>query len=274
MATVKNKINMATVPTGIKSLKSEVWTKFSVTRNGVTYKTHMLLSNYGRLASSAYGEWKLLSTKNLTSGFPSYNFRIYKEKDKETAATENKMLDRINSFYQKVYKLRKSALKVKKKSEIAEYNKEIKKTTEKINDLKKEKSAFLKEKIQDRVVSIHMLYHKEVAKNFLEKPKNKAKKFVIHLDHNKENNYYKNLRWADQAEVTKHNQKNPTVIEARENRVATKKHYRLNPKNVGAIKTLLKQGVPLAKIAKKYKVSDMQIHRIKTGECWPEVKAS
>ncbi|MBI9034212.1 MAG: HNH endonuclease [Bacteroidales bacterium] len=40
-------------------------------------------------------------------------------------------------------------------------------------------------------------------------------KFVIHLDYNKINNDFRNLRWVSQKELTTHNQLNPNVIRAR-----------------------------------------------------------
>jgi len=118
-----------------------------------------------------------------------------------------------------------------------------------------------------------VLLHRLVAKHFLPKPTAKQK-FIIHLDHDKENNKYTNLRWATQPEVTEHNKKNPLVKaalkERRENHnVAWSK---LNEAKVRKIKELLKQQKTLKAIAAKYGVSDMQVHRIKTGENWGHVK--
>ena len=47
---------------------------------------------------------------------------------------------------------------------------------------------------------------------------------------------------------------------------------KLTVEKVSRIKKLLRTGESLKDIAKKYKVSDMQIHRIKTGENWKHVK--
>lgn len=117
------------------------------------------------------------------------------------------------------------------------------------------------------------LIHRMVAEFFLPKPGAK-KKFIIHLDHNKENNKYSNLRWATQEEVTKHNKRNPVVIAALKERAL--KHNiawsKLSEAKVLVIKKMLAKGKTLREIADKYKVSDMQIHRIKTGENWSHVK--
>ena len=47
---------------------------------------------------------------------------------------------------------------------------------------------------------------------------------------------------------------------------------KLTVEKVKQIKLLLSNGKSLKAIAAKYKVSDMQIHRIKTGENWKQVK--
>lgn len=119
-----------------------------------------------------------------------------------------------------------------------------------------------------------VLLHRLVAKYFLPRPTSKQK-FIIHLDYDKENNHYKNLRWATQEEVTKHAKNNPAVIKAKKlMRENTNAGYntKLSEEKVKKIKTALKKGKTLKELAIKYKVSDMQIHRIKTGENWGHVK--
>jgi HNH endonuclease/NUMOD4 motif len=115
-----------------------------------------------------------------------------------------------------------------------------------------------------------VLIHRLAAKYFLPKPTGKQK-FIIHLDYNKENNHYKNLKWATQEEVTKHAKKNPAVIKAKKDRlknIGNGYNTKLNEVKVKQIRSSLKQGKTLKQLAVKYKVSDMQIYRIKTGENW------
>ncbi len=119
-----------------------------------------------------------------------------------------------------------------------------------------------------------VLLHRLVAKYFLPRPTGKQK-FIIHLDFDKENNHYKNLRWATQEEVTKHAKKNPAVIKAKKDRlknIGDGYNTKLNEVKVKQIRASLKQGKTLKELAIKYKVSDMQIYRIKTGENWGHVK--
>lgn len=117
-----------------------------------------------------------------------------------------------------------------------------------------------------------ILLHRLVAKYFLQKPSSENK-FVIHLNHNKEDNRFKNLRWATQQQVTEHNKKNPLVIAAKDKARLhpQRKHSKLTPAQIRSIRKLLNQKKTLKEIAQKYGVSDMQIHRIKTGENWSGV---
>ncbi len=120
-----------------------------------------------------------------------------------------------------------------------------------------------------------ILLHLLVTKYFLPKPTGKQK-FVLHKDFDKENNRYSNLKWATQEELTKHNKKNPAVIAAKEKMrlVISKGGYntKLTETKVRQIKIYLGKGKTLKELAVKYKVSDMQIHRIKTGENWGHLK--
>jgi len=107
--------------------------------------------------------------------------------------------------------------------------------------------------------------HRAVAILFLENKENK--KFVIHLDHDLENNAVTNLKWVDRSELVKHQQKNP--------KRQTKKAYKLNEGRVRIIKRLLSDPnnkTRIKMIAKQFGVTPMQIWRIKTGENWGHVK--
>ena len=119
------------------------------------------------------------------------------------------------------------------------------------------------------------LIHKMVCEAFLPKPP-KNKKFIIHLDFNKENNKVSNLQWATQEEITKHNSKNPAVIAAREAaRLRIQRtNSKLTEKNVIRIKKMLSQKKTLRYIAGQFGVTDMQIYRIKTGQNWADVEAT
>jgi hypothetical protein len=58
--------------------------------------------------------------------------------------------------------------------------------------------------------SLNRYVHKLVAEFFLKKDSDE-KKFVIHLDHDKLNNHWENLKWVTRDEMTIHNRDNPAV---------------------------------------------------------------
>lgn len=117
----------------------------------------------------------------------------------------------------------------------------------------------------------HNLYiHRLVGKYFC-KQKSTKHRFVLHKDHKKENNKASNLFWATQDEQIAHAKKDPNVLK----HISPEKGLKLSADKVREIKmALFKSKTPptLKKLAKKFRVSDMQIHRIKTGENWSHVR--
>lgn len=106
--------------------------------------------------------------------------------------------------------------------------------------------------------------HKLVAENFVSKTAPKQK-FVIHLDHNKDNNKFNNLSWATNSDVGSNQAKNPAFIE----RVSKKPSYsKLTVAKVKSIRAMLDKGQSAKLIADKFDVSRVQIYRIKKGEVW------
>tara|TARA_R100000935_G_scaffold55682_2_gene85965 strand:+ start:59988 stop:60533 length:546 start_codon:yes stop_codon:yes gene_type:complete len=110
--------------------------------------------------------------------------------------------------------------------------------------------------------------HKLVAQHFLEKNDGV---FVIHLNYDKKDNHLENLKWATKREKELHQFSHPDWEEIVKRR--SKKIGKLNEGKVKIIKRQLKNNRTRIKmIAKRFGVSDMQIHRIKTGENWGSVK--
>lgn len=108
------------------------------------------------------------------------------------------------------------------------------------------------------------LTHRLVAKYFLRQP-DRTYKFVIHLNNKKEDNHYKNLKWANFEQSRKH-----MTLARREQGAG---NYKLTAAKVMRIKKMLAEGkTQLKSIAERYGVTDMQIYRIKTGENWSHVK--
>ncbi|MFN9711025.1 MAG: NUMOD4 domain-containing protein [Bacteroidota bacterium] len=119
--------------------------------------------------------------------------------------------------------------------------------------------------------------HREIAKIFLKKPGNRHK-FVIHLNHEKRDNRAANLKWATLEEMAAHQQKSPLKIEYKkiqQQKSTTQKGLKLTPTQVRTIKKIIedpKRKITYSQLAKKYKVSEMTIYRIRSGENWKLVR--
>jgi len=112
--------------------------------------------------------------------------------------------------------------------------------------------------------------HRIVAESFISQP-SEAHEYVIHLDHDKKNNKYTNLRWSTQEEVNQHAKNSPLYNQAREKQ---REHYKLNEAKVKMIKRMLKRKkVKMKIIAKQFGISHTQLNRIKNGENWADVDA-
>jgi hypothetical protein len=123
----------------------------------------------------------------------------------------------------------------------------------------------------------HLFFGRLVAENFLPPPQ-PDQVHVLHLDHNKANDYYLNLRWATKAEMVAHSKTSPLVIEARkkliEHNIRSDGH-KLTANTVKFIKKRLadpNRTIRLKMLAKQFGISEMQLYRIKRGENWGHIK--
>ncbi len=117
-------------------------------------------------------------------------------------------------------------------------------------------------------------FHREVAKLFCAKKSPKAK-FVIHLNHKKTDNTYKNLKWATPDEVSTHQQKSPLKIAYKKRQASKTVGLKLTATQVKTIKDSInnpKRKLTYKQMAAKYGVSEMTLYRIKSGENWSKVK--
>ena len=118
------------------------------------------------------------------------------------------------------------------------------------------------------VIHRNMFFHRLVATHFLQ-DKSDDKIFVLHLDHCKSNNQINNLKWATKEEWKEHTRKNPRVIKAKENNAENPIGRKLTSTQVMLIKKKLldpERKTRLKIIARKYGVTEMTLHRIRTGE--------
>jgi hypothetical protein len=116
--------------------------------------------------------------------------------------------------------------------------------------------------------------HREVARLFCKRSSSKQQ-VVVHANHKKGDNSYKNLKWTTQAEASAHQQKSPKKIAYKKIQANRTEGQKLNAVQVKAIKQIIqnpKRKITYQKLAEKYKVSQMTLFRIKSGECWGKVK--
>ncbi len=132
-------------------------------------------------------------------------------------------------------------------------------------------NGYLSLKIKPGGRDLQMMVHRLVAGAFLKK-KSRGQDYVIHLNFDKRDNEAKNLSWASKESMEKHQRKNPKVIKSRLARKTT--GHKLNIAKVKDIKRrILNPGrMTMKAIAKRYRISEMQLYRIKRGENWSHVK--
>ncbi len=116
--------------------------------------------------------------------------------------------------------------------------------------------------------SFNKYLHKAVAEAFVEKPSDKHI-YVIHLDFEKLNNHYENLKHVTRSEMVEHNRNNPNVISKK---IPVSRQYKLTETKVKLIKKLVKEDkIGLKMIAKQFGITYTQLNRIRTGENWRHV---
>lgn len=131
--------------------------------------------------------------------------------------------------------------------------------------------------IDGKVVNKHLFYSKLIAEFFV--PKSVPEQiYVLHLDRKRDNDDFRNLKWATREEMLEFGRQSPFVIQAKKNLLEhnlKSNGAKLTITKVMLIKKLLAkpdQKTRLKMIAKQFGVSEMQIRRIKSGENWGYIK--
>ena len=119
--------------------------------------------------------------------------------------------------------------------------------------------------------------YKLVAEFFIPKT-SEEQQYVLHLDYVRDNDLVKNLKWATYEEKQAHYKKSPHVIRSMKNLLEHNLKAdgrKLTTTKVIYLKKLLSrpnQTTRIKMLAKQFGVSEMQIHRIKSGENWGHIK--
>ncbi len=229
--------------------------------------TRYEVSNWGRVRSfNKVSHGNILKGSRI-EGYKILKLKLFKPETKENEGEINLLKSDISRLYTKRREFKR---KKKPKFKIDRVTTSIKKREEKLRKLREKR-------LKKRTVNKAILFHQLVAKYFMPKPK-PDETILAHLDYDKLNNSVENLKWMTREEHQKHIRKSPAVIAEKKERKYKQKYrtrtqgHKLNSTQVIHIKKLLNRGWTLRKIARKFGVSDMQIHRIKTGENWSHVK--
>lgn len=114
--------------------------------------------------------------------------------------------------------------------------------------------------------------HRFVAELYVEKPSEKHE-FVININHDKDNNHYKNIKWVTLKELKEHQEKDPNNKQRTiESKIVNRK---LTDAQVIRLKTRLfdpKRKTRMKMLAKEFGISEMQLYRIKVGIHWGHIR--
>lgn len=119
----------------------------------------------------------------------------------------------------------------------------------------------------------HIFLRKIVAEYFLPPPK-PGQEYVLFIDRNRSNNRADNLRWATRIELLHHTKTSPNIVKSNLKRRQAGLGRKLNSTQVRLLKQKLldpNRKTRMKILAKQYGVSEMALHRIKTGENWGHI---
>jgi hypothetical protein len=254
---------------------SEIWRTLKQENKGYTNQLIIEVSNFGRVRSTSSKATKRIIKGTLLEGYPAINLKYFKPVEVEAEAKIKFMRQQINLLLSEIRKLKKEIANTNIADvKYVRLNHKLKSTEELKDRIKTNYDQFYR-KVRNRMTTIvARLIHRLVAEAFVPKT-NPNQKFVIHLDYNKTNNYYTNLKWVTQIELNKHNALNPAVIADKKKRKGRStegsKVYKLTSSQVSLIKKKMNQGELLSKLAVKFGVSHIQLLRIKRGINWSHV---
>lgn len=248
-------------------LGKEVWKEYPLNyKHEGYYKVEF--SNRGRIKTynKLNPEGKII-TGSIQGGYPILRVKLLKPRTKRQQSKLETIQNEVDDLNSKIKVLIKEA---PGSEELAELRAQ--------RDAAVQKRKAANKKINNtRAINVGILVHKAVAELFLPKPEDPEKKFIIHKDFDKTNNYYKNLDYYSQEQLNERYMKHPKNELYKFKRMLSDTKpipstSKLNENQVLTIKKRLKKGYTLRRLARQFGVSDMQIHRIKTGENWDHVK--
>jgi len=129
------------------------------------------------------------------------------------------------------------------------------------------------EKITNKIIFLYKL----VGQHFVDKP-TEEHVHLIHLDRQRGNDHYKNLKWVTKEEFLDFYKKSPYVQAAKKKQLQDRLKADGHKLTITQVIRLKKQILDpnrktrLKILAKQFGVSEMQLYRIKRGENWGHIK--
>lgn len=244
-------------------MNREIWKEYSLEAYQYINKYKIEISNFGNIRTyNRLAPNGKLVKGSLLHGFPVYKFKLFQEKSEEDKNKVKAIQDQIDAYN----------LLIKEYKNIK--NEDVILEKRKVRDELVQKRKKLNHQLLKKYeIRLSFFVHKAVAELFLDTPSDANKTKVIHKDYNKLNNHVHNLAWASQEEVSARFKNHPkNILRALKKKESVVTNQKLTSSDVLVIKKRLKKGYTLKRLAKQFSVSDMQIHRIKTGENWANVK--
>lgn len=252
--------------------RGETWREYPLDENRTNKEFRLFFSNLGRVKSVSYlcPEGRIIKG-SLREGYPIISAKVMLERPK-------RIQNKIDEFNLKINLLQQELKELKNIQDLPEEVVESRMLilNDRRDEIVQKRSEYTKKTEKKRTSNVHILVHRAIAELFLRK--GEADEVVIHKDFVKTNNELANLAWMSKEEAFNRYKEAPyfkkkTYITDRKNAPRkTPKHQKLTESDVLYIKERLSKGKTLKELAKKFGVSDMQIHRIKTGENWSHVK--
>lgn len=226
------------------------------------------VSNLGRIRSFNKLSNGNILNGSITEGYKIIRLKFFKHPDPIAIKKAQLFLKKIAN----------ASKKIKLLKENRDILTAVKQAQLDLNKLKTFYSKQIAKNTKDRTIHYHSLIHRLVAEYFLTGQLSQ-KTIVGHLDFDKLNNNVNNLKWMTPEENYAHQKNSPFVIEERERRIfngpTISNNIKLTVTKVMLLKKMLNEGRKTVKqLAKQFKVSDMQIIRIRRGENWSTVPAA
>lgn len=241
-------------------------------------KFSIKVSNYGNmkrmlLETGIENDVKLLKTE----GYPSSVFTVLTPIEEKVKHKLDVMRKEIRDLKKQIADLTISiATTPKKHPNFSNIGIELEEKKAIFSKIHSSYTKKYKKSEQKRKKTFSNLVHRLVAIHFLEKPTEKHN-LVAHLDFDKCNNHHSNLKWMTRSENAVHQSNSPFVIKSKEKAFGQNKingNSKLTITNVMIIKKRINEDVPLSILAKRFKISETQLLRIKRGENWARIPAA